>query len=92
MDKQKLGNILGISSLLPVMISVIIFYTQRGPNVDIYFIINFYSILSVIGIVLAIISWWLSKRLIPLFIGLIGNVFVLGVAFFLLLAMGISEP
>lgn len=92
MDKQKLGNILWISSLLPVMISVIIFYTQRGPNVDIYFIINLYSILSVIGIVLAILSWWLSKRLIPLFIGLIGNVFVLGVAFFLLLAMGISEP
>lgn len=92
MDKQKLGNVLGISSLLPVMISVIIFYTQRGPNIDIYFIINLYSILSVIGIVLAILSWWLSKRLIPLFIGLIGNVFVLGVAFFLLLAMGISEP
>ena len=92
MDKRKAGNILGVISILPVIISIIIFYTQRGPNVDIYFSINIFSILSVIGILFAIFSWWLSKRLLPLIIGLIGNGFVLAVAFLLLLAMGISEP
>ena len=91
MDKRKVGNILGVTSLLPVIISIIVFYALRGPNADIYFGITIFNILSIIGISLAIISWVMSKRLIPLFIGLLGNVFVLACTFLLLLAMGIGE-
>ncbi|PZX02454.1 hypothetical protein C7437_11146 [Psychrobacillus insolitus] len=92
MDKRKVGNILGITSILPVIISIIVFYVRRGPNTDIYFIINIFGILSIIGILFAMFSWKMSRQLILLIVGLIGNVFVLAVAFLLLLAMGISEP
>ncbi|WP_391122844.1 hypothetical protein [Psychrobacillus sp. L3] len=92
MDKRKVGNILGVTSILPVIICIVIFYVERGPNADIYFIINTFCILSIIGILFAIFSWLLTKRLILFIIGLIGNVFVLAAAFLLLLAMGISEP
>ena len=92
MDKRKVGNILGITSILSVIISIIVFYAQRGPNADIYFIIIIFGVLSIIGILFAIFSWKMSKRLILLIVGLIGNVFVLAAAFLLLLAMGISEP
>ncbi|WP_157404755.1 hypothetical protein [Shouchella shacheensis] len=40
-----------------------------------------------VGLLPAISSWWMPKRLILLLIGLLGNGFVL-----VLLAMGISEP
>ncbi|KQL27366.1 hypothetical protein [Psychrobacillus sp. FJAT-21963] len=92
MDKRKVGNILGITSILPVIISIIVFYARRGPNTDIYFIINIFGILSIFGILFAIFSWKMSRQLILLIVGIIGNVFVLAVAFLLLLAMGISEP
>ncbi|WP_075617911.1 hypothetical protein [Paenisporosarcina indica] len=92
MEKRKVGYILGVTSILPVIISIIVYYAQRGPNSDIYFIINIFGILSFIGIIFAIFSWKMSKQLILLIVGLIGNVFVLTVAFLLLLAMGISEP
>ena len=62
------------------------------PNVDIYFQIKIFSILSIIGLLFAIYFWLMSKRIILLIIGLIGNGFVLAFTFFLLLAMGISEP
>lgn len=91
MDKRKVGNILGVTSILPVIISIVIFYVERGPNADIYFIINIFGILSILGILFAISSWVMSKRLFLFIFGLIGNVFVLAVAFLLLLAMGISE-
>ena len=91
LDKKKIGSILGAMSLLPVIISIIIFYTQRGPNADIYFFINSFSILTVIGLLFAIFSWVVSKRLILLIGGLLGNGFVLACVFLLLLAMGISE-
>ncbi|MEI3606080.1 hypothetical protein SPD48_10285 [Pseudogracilibacillus sp. SE30717A] len=78
--------------MLTVIISIILFYIERGPNADIYFIIIAFSILSVIGVLFAIISWKMSKHLIFLIVGLIGNGLVLVIAYFLLLAMGISEP
>lgn len=92
LDKRKVGNILGASSLLPVVISVIVFFALRGPNVDIYLVIMIFSVLSIVGVALAILSWVMSKRCIPLIIGLLGNVLVLGCTYLLLLAMGISEP
>ena len=92
LDMRKVGSILGVTSLIPVIICFVIFYTLRGPNADIYFFVYIFSILSIIGILLAIFSWVISKRLILLIIGLLGNGFVLVCAFFLLLAMGIGEP
>ncbi|MBD8031966.1 hypothetical protein H9632_02715 [Solibacillus sp. Sa1YVA6] len=95
LNKSKVTTILGILSILPVIVSIIFFYTERGPNADIYLLITIYSILSIIGIILAVISSWMSKgRISKLLIGLIGliaNLAVLFFAFLLLLAMGISE-
>lgn len=92
MDKKKSGSLLGITSILTAIISIIIFYIHRGPNADIYFDITIYGILSIVGILLAIFSWLMSKRPILLIIGLLGNGFVFVCVFLLLLAMGISEP
>ena len=95
MDKSKAGIVLGILSILPVIVSIIFFYTQRGQNADIYLGITIFSVLSIIGIILAAISLWMSKRRISkLLIGLVGliaNLAVLVIAFLLLLAMGIGE-
>lgn len=79
-------------SLLPVIISFIIFYTKRGPNADIYFFINAGGILAIVGVSFAVFSWLMSKRLFLPIIGLLANGFVLVCVFLLLLAMGISEP
>lgn len=92
MNKEKIGSVLGVIAILPVIISFIIFYTLRGPNADIYFIIIIFSILSIIGTLIAIISLVMSKRPILFIVGLLGNGFVLVCACLLLLAMGISEP
>ncbi|WP_425464039.1 hypothetical protein [Oceanobacillus piezotolerans] len=92
MDKKKVGNMIGVIPMLTVIINIIFFYIERGPNADIYFIIIVFTILSVLGVLFAILSWKMSKRLIFLIVGLIGNGFVLVVAYLLLLAMGISEP
>jgi hypothetical protein len=83
---------LGFSSILAVIISIIIFFILRGPNADIYFGSTIFSSLSIIGILLAILSWLMSKRLKLLIVGLLGNGVVLVFAFLLLLAMGISGP
>jgi len=90
--KRNAGFLLGVLSILTAIISVIFFYVTRGPNTDIYFGIMIFSILSVLGILLAILSWLASKRFILPIIGLIANGLVLGSAFLLLVAMGISEP
>ena len=92
MEKKKVGNIIGFGSILSVIISIIFFYIERGPNANIYFIIIVFTILSVIGVLFAILSWKMSKHLLILIIGLIGNGIVLVTTYFLLLAMGISEP
>jgi hypothetical protein len=92
MDKKKLGSILGVTSLLPVIINIIIFCIKRGPNDDgIYFEITIYSMLSIVGILFAVFSWSMTKRFFLLIISLIGNGIVLAFAFLLLLAMGIGE-
>lgn len=91
LDKREKGNILGLVALLPIIINIVIFFLLRGPDADISVIITIYSVLSIIGIALAIRSWLLSRRLILLMTGLLGNVFVLGIASLLLLAMGIGE-
>lgn len=91
MDKRKKGNILGIVALVPIIINILIFYLLRGPDADIYVMIAVYAVLSIIGFVLAIRSWFMSRRLILLIFGLLGNALVLGVASLLLLAMGIGE-
>lgn len=95
LNKEKVGYILGITSIVLVIISIIMFYVQRGPNVDIDFVVTIYSIFSIIGILLAIISSIISKRRSIRSIGIIGfiaNGFVLCCAYLLLLAMGIGEP
>lgn len=92
LNKKKAGNILGVASLLPIIISIIIFYIERGPNANIYFVVTIYLILSMIGILFAVFSCLMTKRFFLLIISLIGNGAVLAIAFLLLLAMGISEP
>lgn len=88
---RKAGRIVGLLSLLPVLISIITFFIMRGPNVDVYLMIIIHSILSFVGIVLAIISL-VKNQILLFFLGLLGNGLVLVFAFFLLLAMGIGEP
>lgn len=82
--------------MLPVIISVIYFYSVRGPNTDIYRTITVLTILSIMGILTAGISSWILKgrlsRQVTGLIGIIANLEVLAVAFLLILAMGISEP
>lgn len=92
LNKRKAGYILGGLSILSAIISFIIFFIMRGPNTDIYFGITIFCIVSVLGILLAIFSLVMSKRLVLFIIGILGNGFVLVCAFLLLLAMGISEP
>ena len=86
-----MGTILGVISVLPLLLSIVIFYVERGPNADVYLLINIYGILSIVGFTFAIMSWLMSKRLILLISGLLGNAIVLAATFLLLLAMGISE-
>ncbi|MGE7674206.1 hypothetical protein ACQKMV_11585 [Lysinibacillus sp. NPDC094403] len=88
----KAGFIFGGLSVLTPILSYILFLKTRGPNADIYFMITVFGILSVVGILLAVLSYGLSKRLVLPIIGLLGNGVVLVFTYFLLLAMGISEP
>lgn len=92
MNKQGVGRWCGIGSLLCIVLYVISFFVMRGPDVDIYLIISLGGVLSLLGIVFAIVSTVLLKRFVYLVIGLLGNGAVLACSFLLLLAMGISEP
>lgn len=92
MTKRKAGDILSVTSLLPGIISIIYFFITRGLDFDIYFGITVFSILSIIGIIFAVISLFISKRRIFGWIGLMVNVLILIFAYFLQLAMGIGEP
>ena len=82
LNKSNVGSILGVLSILPVIICFVIFYVLRGPNADIYFFINIFSALSIIGISFAISSFVISKRFILFIIGILGNRFVLVCTFF----------
>ncbi|MGD6846286.1 hypothetical protein [Rossellomorea aquimaris] len=75
-------------SIVTVLISIIFFIIIRGPNANLTLGISVFTILSVFGIIFAIAS----KKLWYMITGIILNGAVLVFAYFLLLAMGISEP
>ncbi|WP_438272985.1 hypothetical protein [Virgibacillus halodenitrificans] len=85
---NRTKNILGFLSILTVIISVIFFFITRGPNANLTLVISVFTVLSVLGIIFAIIS----KKLWFVITGIVLNGAVLVVAYFLLLAVGISEP
>ena len=95
LNKSKVSTILGVLSILPVIASIIFFNIPRGPNTDIYLIIITFTILSIIGFILSVISLFMSissKRIRKLLIGLVGltlNVLVLFFTFLLLVTTGI---
>jgi hypothetical protein len=79
-------NKFGMFSILTVLSSVLIFFVLRGPNADLSLIIFTLGLLSLLGIIFAVISQkWLSG-----IIGVLTNGVVLVFAFFLLLAKGIG--
>lgn len=81
-------NILGVLSVLTVAISIIFFFIIRGPNANLTLGISVFTVLSVLGIIFAITS----KKMWFMITGIILNGAVLVVVYFLLLAVGISEP
>ena len=81
-------NKFGVTSMLMFFSSIFAFYVLRGPDADIYVGIKFFGVLSIIGIVFAI----MSKNKLWILIGGILNFCILVMSFFLLLAMGIGEP
>jgi hypothetical protein len=95
---QKVGISLGIGSIVPVICSVILYYTMRGPNVDLPFVIKWHSIFGVVGLILAITSFiisrppFISKISLVNAVSIILNLLVLVIAFLLQMAVGISEP
>ncbi|MFB1051988.1 hypothetical protein [Paraliobacillus sp. JSM ZJ581] len=80
-------NILGALSIVTVLINVIYFFVTRGPNVNLNMAIILFSVLSVLGIIFAI----LSKKMWFIITGILLNGIVLVFVYFLLLAVGISE-
>lgn len=80
-------DVLGTLSILTVLISIIFFLIIRGPNANLTLGISVFTIFSVLGIIFAIAS----KKLWFIITGIILNGAVLVFAYFLLLAMGISE-
>ncbi|WP_394218701.1 hypothetical protein [Halobacillus trueperi] len=71
-----------------VLVNVVLFFMFRGPDVNLPLMVTVESSLSIIGIVCAV----LSRKIIAGTAGFVLNGGVLIVMFFLLLAMGISEP
>ncbi|WP_254901196.1 hypothetical protein [Tuberibacillus sp. Marseille-P3662] len=88
LNKKRAKDLLGVLSLLTAVINVIFCFVTRGPNANLTLVISVFTVLSVVGIIFAIIS----KKLWFIIIGIILNGAVLGFAYFLLLAVGISEP
>ena len=95
MNKIKMGILLGVVSLLPAIGSVITFYVRRGPNAEPFPALSISLIASLIGILLAGFSIWLTKsnklKMVMGIIGLLANLFVLACGLLLLLAYGMSE-
>ena len=81
-------SITGFLSILTVIISVIFFFIMRGSNANLMWIIGVFTGHSILGIIFAITS----KKLWFVITGIVLNGAVLVIAFFLLLAVGISEP
>lgn len=80
-------NKFGILTFSTVIINILVFFIIRGPNANLYIPVIVFSILSIAGIVFAI----LSRKPLPLIAGIILNGLVLVFTFFLLLALGIAE-
>lgn len=78
---------IGFLSILSV-ISVIYFFIIRGPNANLTLGINVFTVLSVLGIIFAIVF----RKLWFVITGIIPNGAVLVFVYFLFLAVGISEP
>lgn len=87
MNKRKTRNISGVLSILTVLISIIFFFIVRGPSANLTLAISVFTVLSLLGIIFAVIS----KQLRFIITGIILNGAVLVFAYFLLLAVGISE-
>ncbi|WP_079529526.1 hypothetical protein [Halobacillus hunanensis] len=81
-------NTLGILSLLTVAISVIFFFIIRGTNANLTLGISVFTVLSVLGVIFAL----LSKKLWFIIAGILLNGALIVFAYLLLLAVGISEP
>jgi len=84
---DKKSSILGVLSILTVIISLIFFFIIRGPNANLTLGLTVFTALSLFGIIFAI----LSKRLWFIITGILLNGGILVFAYFLLLAVGISE-
>ena len=85
---KRTKNISGFSSILTAVISVIFFFIVRGSNVPLTLAVTVFTVLSILGIIFAIVS----KKLWFVITGIVLNGAVLVIAYFLLLAVGISEP
>lgn len=81
-------NLLGMLSLLTVVISIIFFFIIRGPNANLTLGISVFTVLAMCGIIFAITS----KKLGFIIVGILLNAGVLVFAYFLLIAVGMSEP
>jgi len=79
-------NKFGVLSILMVLISILTFFTLRGPNANLLLIIIILGSLSLHGIIFAVIS----KRWLLGVIGVLFNGAVLVSVYFLLLAYGIA--
>lgn len=79
-------NKLGIFSIFTVLISVLIFFSLRGPDANLTVIIITLGLLSSLGIIFAVIS----KKWLSTVIGVLSNGTVLIFAFFLLLSKAIG--
>lgn len=88
LSTQKGKKIVGALSIVTVVISVIFFFIIRGPNANLTLGISVFTVLSVLGIIFAI----LSRKIWFAVTGILLNGAVLVFAYFLLIAVGISEP
>lgn len=80
-------NLLGMLSLLTVVTSIVFFFIIRGPNANLTLGISVFTVLAVCGIMFAITS----KKWGFIIVGILLNAGVLVFAYFLLIAVGMSE-
>lgn len=81
-------NKFGLLTLLMVIINFIFFMFTRGPNANITLAISVFILLSVLGIIFALMS---KKRIVTI-TGILLNGCILFFAILLLLAVGIGSP
>lgn len=82
LKKETLGSL----SILTFLISVVFFLIVRGPEASIGLAVIVFTVLSLLGIIFAIVS----KNIWFMITGIVLNGAVLVAAYFLLLAIGIS--